>query len=261
MGIRFKENLAQKRFGSLLVIGVAKKKFEKYGNSSWACLCDCGNITIKSTTQLNKNKHSSCGCVTSNIRHGENKTKLHRIWMTMRERTTRKKCQSYKHYGGRGIKVCEEWQTYENFRDWALSSGYEEGLSIERVDNDGDYCPENCVWADRYTQANNKRTNVKITLDGQTKTMSEWARDYGICYKLVHARINKLGQSPEKAIKTPVHKRKSKYKGVFWDKSLNKWRAWVRKNNKTYYVKGTYIDEIDAKIARDNFIKDNGLEK
>lgn len=137
------------------------------------------------------------------IRTNLERKKLYQVWNGMRARTENKNNHAFKDYGARGIKLCEEWKEFENFRIWALQNGYKEGLSIEREDNDGDYCPENCKWADNETQANNKRSSRKIKYNGEIKTVNQWAKQYGINRATLTERLNK-GMTIEEAIQKPI---------------------------------------------------------
>ena len=109
-------------------------------------------------------------------------------------------------YGGKGIAVCEEWKDFTTFKGWALSHGYDKGLTIDRIKNSEGYSPENCRWADRKTQNNNTSRNRLITFNGETKTMSQWAESVGITYDALKSRLNKHGWSVERALTTPMHK-------------------------------------------------------
>lgn len=129
--------------------------------------------------------------------------KLYAVWNGMKARTENKKNPAFPQYGGRGIKLCEEWQEFENFRIWALDNGYADGLSIDRIDNDGDYCPQNCRWADIETQANNKRTSRKIEYNGEIKTVNQWAKEFGINRGTLTSRLNR-GMTITEAIETPI---------------------------------------------------------
>lgn len=122
--------------------------------------------------------------------------RLYIIWRAMRERCRREKNKRYKNYGGRGIRVCEEWNDYITFKKWALANGYNDGLTIDRIDNDGNYEPSNCRWVDRASQANNKSNNHLITHNGETHTAMEWSRITGIPYRTILSRINRDGLSP-----------------------------------------------------------------
>ena len=112
----------------------------------------------------------------------------------------------YKNYGGRGIEVCDEWLDFKNFHEWAISHGFEKGLSLERIDNDKGYCPENCRWATMLEQAKNKRTNIMITYNGITDTLQGWTKRLGFRKNTLRVRIVQLGWGVEKAFNTPIYK-------------------------------------------------------
>lgn len=143
--------------------------------------------------------------------HGETNTRVHKIWSSMHERCERKSHEHFDCYGGRGIKVCEEWNDYGKFREWALNNGYKENLTLDRIDVNGDYCPENCRWADWTTQQNNKRNNHNLTYRGQTKTIAEWSRVTGINKTTIRARLIS-GWCVEDVLNKPVRKRLNRYK-------------------------------------------------
>ena len=166
------------RYGILTVIGQEESKFfGKTKQTMWLCKCDCGNTTIVSKTNLRNGNNISCGCLAkahsrvANKKHGlSHKERLYGIWKGMKNRCYNKKLDCYKYYGGRGISVCKEWrESYEVFRDWALSNGYKEiilpngnnKLTIDRINNNGNYEPNNCRWVDMKVQNSNKR-NSKI---------------------------------------------------------------------------------------------------
>lgn len=143
--------------------------------------------------------------------HGETNTRIHKIWSSMHERCERKSHEHFDCYGGRGIKICEEWDKYEKFREWALNNGYKENLTLDRIDVNGDYCPENCRWSDWATQQNNKRNNHNLTYRGQTKTIAEWSRVTGINKTTIRARLIS-GWCVEDVLNKPVRKRLNRYK-------------------------------------------------
>lgn len=142
------------------------------------------------------------------IKHGDARRsghhRLYSIRKGMLERCYNPNSIGYERYGGRGIKVCEEWiKNYLSFKDWALNSGYEDGLTIDRIDNDGDYCPENCRWASLVTQANNKKSVPKYEYQGESHSISEWARILNMPRELLKDRITRLNWDVEKAFTTP----------------------------------------------------------
>ena len=145
-------DLTGKRFGKLVAVSLCRK--EKDYHSFWICKCDCGNTVNVAGKHLVTGHTKRCGCITveqlktnkPGIKHGQYQTKLYHIWEGMRQRCNNTECAAYSNYGGRGIAIYEEWNDFQNFRRWALSHGYQEGLSIDRIDNDGNYCPSNCQW-------------------------------------------------------------------------------------------------------------------
>jgi hypothetical protein len=142
------------KFGNLTVLEFSHK--DKWHKSYYICKCDCGNITTARDTTLKFHKNPSCGCV-KNIKHGMNRTRLHRIWCNMKTRCLNKNSPQYKYYGKIGITLCEEWKTFEPFLKWALGNGYNDKLSIDRIDFNGGYSPQNCRWVDNHIQSANQR--------------------------------------------------------------------------------------------------------
>lgn len=147
------------------------------------------------------------------IYHGESRTRLHKIWSSMLERCENKNHRYYKNYGGRGIYVCVEWHSYVNFSQWAKENGYDDNLSIDREDNNGNYEPENCRWITKKAQANNKRTNHIVELNGEKHTISEWSEMLGISKTTIRERL-KRGWTVEDALLEPVHKKWERYKNA-----------------------------------------------
>lgn len=202
-------DLTGQKFGRLTVLNISKKRSGK--RVEWVCKCDCGKEVVISGTHLVSGHTKSCGCYKIDIvreRTGKHflsrKERLYVTWMNMRSRCRNKNNKRYKSYGGRGIKVCEEWDNYLAFREWALSSGYTEELTIERIDVNGDYCPENCRWASWKEQARNKTTNHILRAFGRSMPAVQWAEETGISAETILARVNKLGWSVEKAVSFPV---------------------------------------------------------
>lgn len=182
------------KYGALTVLEDVSNHGDKM--KSFLCRCDCGNEIVKTTRYLHREelKYRSCGCMShlANVKHGYSKSgeRLYSIWEGMRWRSN-PKATHMKYYRKNNVKCCDEWNDYENFRNWALENGYEENLTLDRIDNNGDYSPNNCRWANVYVQANNRNTNTLVTVNGETKTISEWAKEKNINYSTLRSRVNR----------------------------------------------------------------------
>jgi len=207
-------DLTGMKFGRLTVLRKTDKR-NKNGNFLWEAKCECGNIIYVTSNHISKGYVKSCGClnlekiISRNLKHGYRKTALYNSWRNMKKRCYKTNCAQYKDYGGRGISICDEWDDFINFKDWALSNGYCENLTIDRRDNDKNYSPTNCRWVTMKIQNNNKRDNHYLTYNNEIKTLSEWSEKYGINYGTLKERISVLKWPIEKALITPV---KSKQK-------------------------------------------------
>lgn len=175
------------------------------------CKCDCGRTIIVRVDHLLDGSTKSCGCHKAeslrriHTKHGEWTTKLWGHWSAMRRRCNTVTTGNYKLYGGRGIRVCDEWKDYLAFRDWALSHDYDDSLSLDRIDVNGDYCPENCRWATPEQQAQNKRNTVYVMFGGAMVPLVALAKDYGVDPDLVYSRVAR-GWDVHKALVTEVRR-------------------------------------------------------
>ncbi len=204
------DDLTGIRFGRLTVIKRAPNN--KGGKTMWECVCDCGKIRIVCASNLKRGVSTSCGCFRKELLsekqtiHGDsNNARLYRIWKNMKSRCSCKSVSQYKDYGGRGISVCEEWKhNYTVFKQWSIANGYRDDLTIDRINNDGDYCPENCRWVSRSEQNLNKRNRCLLTYRNKTQTITEWSMELGIPIETLRDRIFRYKWSVERAFETKV---------------------------------------------------------
>ena len=181
-------NLIGRRFGKLTVIEFAGVKNQR---TMWRCLCDCGNYKTVQGKLLKNENVKSCGCLHHTI-NGLYKHRLYSIIKSMKNRCYNNKHEAYSRYGGRGIKVCDEWlQDFMNFYNWAINNGYHDNLTIDRIDNNKGYSPDNCRFVDRKTQQQNRRTNKFYTINGETHCLKEWCDLLGLNYQKVYKRIRR----------------------------------------------------------------------
>lgn len=180
------KDITNERFGRL----VALKRIPKKGQRTrWLCRCDCGKEKEILLGTLTSGRGRSCGCLRREItskrfrKYDENKNKrLYEIWVNMRSRCNNPNDNSYKNYGGRGIEICTEWDEFLNFEKWSLENGYDELLTIDRINNDGGYSPDNCRWVDVKVQANNTRLNVRTKINGINRTLAQHAEKHNVNY-------------------------------------------------------------------------------
>ena len=185
-----RRNVLGEKYGSLLIIDNAEDFIDKKGKRKRMvlCVCDCGNRLTVRLGKIKERKTDKCFCNVQS--HGLSSSKIYHIWSSMRYRCDNELSSSYKNYGGRGISYDDRWAYFINFYN-DMNSGYKEGLEIERINNNGNYCKENCKWATRKEQSLNKRTNVFIKHKGQMKTISQWSKITGINRTTIQARIKR----------------------------------------------------------------------
>lgn len=185
----------------------------KCGQPKWLCRCDCGNIVSVFSSNIKRKNTQSCGCLNQEVAknrletHGFTGTRIHNIWMHMNARCNNPKSDAYDNYGGRGIKACDEWVDFTPFRDWALSHGYSDNLTIDRINNNGNYEPSNCRWSTAEVQSNNRRSNHYIIYNGENKTLMQLSKEFRISYGALKYRI-KCGWAIEQALTKPIKKMK-----------------------------------------------------
>ena len=206
-----KLNIIGEKYNKLLVIEEEKPRAN---NRMFKCICDCGNITIVSMSNLRANRIVSCGChkreicMKRSVSHNQRHTFLYEVWKGIKQRCYNSHNKSYHNYGGRGIVVCNEWKdNFQAFYDWSYANGYsvenqkdeKHKLTIDRIDVNGNYEPSNCRWVDRKTQASNMRTTKQITINGETKCLSEWFRVLKVSAWEYYKKI-KNGMTSEQAL-------------------------------------------------------------
>jgi len=210
-------DLTQQKFNRLKVIKFSHNN--KFSDKMWECICDCGNIVFASTNSLRRNNTKSCGCLQKEkaaitgkallSTHGLSKdsdgkkTRLFQIWMGMKTRCYNLNVVEYPRYGGKGIIICDEWQNFETFHNWAFTNGYQENLSIDRVNTNGNYEPSNCRWVTDKVQCRNRTTSRFIEFNGQQKTLAEWAEINSMSTNCLFERL-KRGWGIEKSLTTKI---------------------------------------------------------
>lgn len=195
------------KYGKLTIIGLDHQK--TYSNGYVVdfvrCRCDCGNEKVINYDNIKRGLVKSCGCI-SKTANGMSKIRLYQTYRHLINRCYCEKDINYKNYGGRGITVCQEWQNdFMNFYNWAMTNGYTDKLTIDRIDVNGNYCPKNCRWVNMKTQQNNRSNNRILEYKGQKKTITEWANYCGLSYRNLYYRL-KNGYTIEQAIEKPKRK-------------------------------------------------------
>lgn len=206
------DNLTGRSFGRLKVLGLSPKRSGR--KSYWVCECVCGNKKVVRSDSLKDGKVKSCGCLKKEqdeinldrTTHAKSKTPLHSKWLKIKERCYNPNAKAFEFYGKRGIAMCEEWKNnFESFEKWALDNGYSSGLTIERLDNNKGYNPDNCKWIPFEEQANNRRSTIWVEWNGKTQNLTQWADELGINRGTLSSRYNRENLRPPELFK-PVKK-------------------------------------------------------
>lgn len=211
-GCKKRKDLVGKRFGRLVVI---KRLGFINRQTYYECKCDCGNIVKVTSSNLTKGNSTSCGCYAKELAsqrqsiHKMSNTRLYKIWEGIKQRCYNSHTKQFKYYGAKGISLCDEWFSFENFKNWSLRNGYQDNLSIDRIDFNGNYCPNNCRWTNKAIQANNTKTNIFITYKGQTETIANWSRKTNIKAATIYWRYHN-GWSIEDCLNLKPGKSRSK---------------------------------------------------
>lgn len=207
------------KFNDLTVVGFEHKTSSNGKHRwCWKLKCECGKDIVASPYKVINGKIKSCGCAKAErcrnmtekyrLKHGGRGERLYHIWRGMKMRCLVETSKDYKRWGGRGIKMCDEWvKDYVAFRTWAHNNGYNESLSLDRIDVNGDYCPDNCRWATTKDQSRNKANTLYVNYRGENKPLADLCDERGYKYKTVYGRIFHNGWSVEDALTIPVLKR------------------------------------------------------
>lgn len=208
-------DLIGQRFGRLVVIEKSEKR-DSGGNVFWLCKCDCGKDTLVSTHSLKVGHCKSCGCYKIDVnreqgkqcftKHGKKYTRIYNIWCSMKQRCYGKNVKSYKYYGARGITICDEWKNdFMSFYNWAMNNGYQDNLTIDRINVNGNYEPNNCRWCTVLEQSNNRRSNHLVVYNGVEMTVKQLSELCDIQYHTLLGRLLK-GWTVDRAVNQPIRK-------------------------------------------------------
>ncbi len=192
------------------------------GNYRYLCRCECGAEKLIRSDSLKSGQTKSCGCLSAEIsriiheKYPKESRRLRSIYLSMMYRCYNQRSSRYQRYGGRGIRVCDEWtgeNGFDNFCRWSIANGYDPDatsaeMTIDRIDNDGMYCPANCRWTSRTKNIRNRSITAYFTYNGETKAVADWAEIFGVPYTVFYRRVIRLGWTVERAISIPVVPRK-----------------------------------------------------
>lgn len=234
------KDLAGKRFGRLKCIKIAKKRF-KGERIRWVCECSCGNSVEIFSENLLSGNTKSCGCLSHEriASHGMSNSRIYQLWSQMKQRCNNENNLHYKNYGGRGIKLCDDWISFKSFYDWAILNGYGDRLTIERLDNDKGYSSDNCTFVTKSEQSKNRRVNYRVNINGSVMCLYDACKHLNIDYSLVQNRIKNLNWPVDKALYTPRKKKTRcnstviKYKGM--SLNIREWADYLHLSYKSLY--------------------------
>lgn len=203
-------NRRGEKYTRLTVVERAPNASKTDTNARWLCKCDCGKVVIAYGQDLAKGKFKSCGCLNAERirKHGKARTKVYKVWKSMKSRCDNPNQNGYHNYGGRGITYDPAWAGFENFyRDMGdpPKDSYKRGgkTTLERLDNEGAYCKANCAWKPLKDNLNNKRNNVTVTALGVTLTYAQWAKRLGVSWSCIRDRVERYGWPAEEAVTLP----------------------------------------------------------
>ena len=183
-------DLTGMRFGQLTVL--RRSEIRYFSNIMWECECDCGEKLLLASAILRRGQKSCIKCChkRESAPYRVSETHIYKIWQSIKSRCFRKSDRAYRYYGGRGIVMCDEWKNdFFAFQDWIVGHGYKDDLTIDRIDNNGNYCPGNCRFVTMKEQSRNKRNNIFVEHDGEVKILSDWAKELGMSKQAMFNRF------------------------------------------------------------------------
>jgi hypothetical protein len=255
-------NYIGKKYGRLTILDIVYiLQNNNYERAFFVCECECTTNKNISVSDVLSGKTKSCGCLNKEIttKHGLYNTRLYRIWSSLFQRCYNIKNPLYKYYGERGISVENDWHKenengFMNFYDWSLKNGYSDNLTIDRIDNNGNYSPYNCKWSTSKEQSANTRNNKYLTYNNETKLKSQWCKILNICEKTLDYRLLNYTNIDEifKINNKKYQDIQSGVKGVTWDKECKKWISEIRYKGIRYYF-GRFKELEDAILVRKLF--------
>jgi hypothetical protein len=193
-------DLTGHKYGRLSVVRLHGRT--QHGDKRWLCRCDCGNEKIVQGNNLRNQHTMSCGCLNTETHttHGMYHTKIYKVWHGMKSRCVNRSHSAWEYYGGRGVEICQKWMDFEGFYE-DMGCSYKDGLTIDRRNNDGNYCKKNCRWVPQEAQKRNTRHNVFLEYKGEVKCLKEWSEIIGLAYPMLQKRISR-GWQTERAFET-----------------------------------------------------------
>jgi hypothetical protein len=196
-------DITGQRYGKLVALHPTNKR-TKSGGYVWHFKCDCGKEKDVPANSVKSKLVKSCGC--EYRIHGSAESRLFTIWVNMKQRCENPNVPHYKLYGGKGVYICEEWHDFVKFQEWSLNNGYSDSLTIDRIDSNKGYTPENCRWTTNKEQQRNKSNNHLVTYNGETHCIAEWSEILGMSRMAILLRLNRYGFTAEEALTKPLRK-------------------------------------------------------
>lgn len=250
-------DLTGMRFGRLTVVSRSKEITKNHKRVYWDCICDCGKQTSVDGWNLRSGYTKSCGCLFQEVitKHGDHDAPLYKVWHGMKARCNNQNSTAFRYYGARGISVCDEWSDYLTFKEWAISNGYRQGLAIDRIDSNKNYCPENCRWITPSENSIRTARNL-LTVAGETLSYKQWEKKIGMgkmsiehwverhgeqyAIQRIDATINPQKYSSEEVERLGINKNKRRYLTIN-DRTMS-FSAWSREIGFSHHTVSNWVN-------------------